>query len=246
MGLYQHQSEQPSGNFYIMKIIEVAEPDKLESLDEQDVSMKIKILSAAAGICVATIILPSCKMRQYNQSKTKDLVGGDDTAATLCLVAAPNYAEASADAKASLRVACQGQCNGADYRNRKFYVTNEEKVHGYEFAVKLSGEREMRNLFIFSPENGIVQSLKATTLENVEVQKALANYGLDPANVMAISIPSDAKILMTTGSKASLSTAGLLDGGTLDCGGKPIDGSVDLLQFKEQNLKDVKNAATLP
>ena len=208
--------------------------------------MRMKISLAPALIFLASFGLASCKVRQYNQSKTKDLTGGDDAVAALCVTVSPNFADATADAKASLRVACQGQCNGADYRNRKFFVLNEEKVHGYEFAVKLTNQKEMRNLFVYAPQNGIVPSLKATTLENTEIQKALSEYGLDPANVSALSIPSDAKILMTTGSKASLSTAGLLDGGTLDCGGKPVDGSLDLGQFKEQNLKDVKNAAAAP
>jgi hypothetical protein len=208
--------------------------------------MRNKTVNVLMSVSVAGLILISCKARQYNQSKTKDLVGGDDSSATLCLMVSPNFADAPADAKASLRVACQGQCNGADYRSRKFYVLNEEKVHAYEFSVKLSNEKEMRNLFVYSPQNGIVPSLKSTSLENTEIQKALSEYGLDPANVTGLTIPSDAKILMATGTKASLSSAGLMDGGTLDCGGKPIDGSMDLGQFKEQNLNDVKKAATVP
>ncbi len=207
--------------------------------------MKLIIQMTACSMVLAALS-SSCKQRAYNQSRTKDLIGGNESSAGLCVMASPNFKDAAGDAKASVRVSCQGQCNGADYRNRKFYVLNEEKTLGIEFAIKLTNQKEMRNLFVFAPENGLLQTLNSVTLENPEVQNALANYSLDPSNIAALSIPADAKILLSTGTKASLSTAGLMDGGTLDCGGQPIDGAVDLVQFKEQNLKDVKNAAALP
>jgi len=203
-------------------------------------------LQITACFIVLAAISSSCKQRAYNQSRTKDLIGGNETSAGLCVMASPNFKDVAGDAKASVRVACQGQCNGADYRNRKFYVLNDEKTLGVEFAIKLTSQKEIRNLYIFAPENGLLQTLNSVTLENPEVQRALANYSLDPANIATMSIPVDGKILLSTGTKASLSTAGLMDGGTLDCGGQPIDGAVDLVQFKEQNLTDVKNATALP
>jgi|1048.fasta_scaffold49059_1 hypothetical protein len=197
-------------------------------------------------MCAISVTTMSCKQRAYNQSKTKDLVGGGDSMVTMCTLVAPSFTEAPQDAKAGVRVACQGQCNGSDYRNRKFFVSNEEKVSGIEFSVKLTSGKEMRNLFIFAPENALMPSLTSLKLENPEIQKTLANYALDPANVANLAIPTDGKLLLATGTKASLSNAGLYDGGTLDCGGQPVDGAVDLEQFKEQNLKDVKNSAATP
>lgn len=188
----------------------------------------------------------SCKQRGYNQAKTKDLVESTDSMVTICTMVSPNFKEASSDAKASVRVSCQGQCNGADYRNRRFYVSNDEKIQGLEFSVKLTSGKEIRNLFVFTPESKLFDLLNQLNLENAEIQKALSSYGLDPAGVSNLSILQDSRLLLSTGTRASLSTAGLYDGGTLDCGGKPIDGAVDLTTFKEQNLIDVKNSTATP
>ncbi|MFZ9521371.1 MAG: hypothetical protein ACO3A4_12935 [Silvanigrellaceae bacterium] len=196
--------------------------------------------------CAISALSTSCKQRGYNQSKTKDLVGGGDSMVTLCSMVSPFFQEAPGDVKAGVRVSCQGQCNGADYRTRKFYVANEEKVLGMEFSAKLTSGKEIRNLFVFAPESGLMSSLTSLKLESTEIQKSLADYSLDPANVANLAIPADGKILLATGTKASLSNAGLQDGGTLDCGGQPVDGAVELEQFKEQNLKDVKNSTATP
>lgn len=201
------------------------------------------------GSCLLLVIvggLFSCKQRAYNQARTKDLADSSDSKVTICTMVTPNFKDASTEAKASVRVSCQGQCNGADYRNRRFYISNDEKIQGLEFSAKLTTGRELRNMYVFSPEHKIIDLLNQQTLENTEFQKALANYGIDPANVSNLTVPQDAKVLLGTGTRASLSSAGLYDGGTLDCGGKPVDGAVDLTTFKDQNLVDVKNTTALP
>lgn len=208
--------------------------------------MKMNVKFSIGLFGVLVLGFSACKQRAYNQSKTKDLIGSSDASATICVMVTPSFQESAADAKARVRVACQGQCNGADYRNRKFYLLNEEKIQAYELAVKLTSGKEIRNLFVFSPESNLISSLESTKLENQEIQKALSAYGLDPANISNLTVPKDAKLLLNTGTRASLSTAGLADGGTLDCGGQPVDGAVDLNQFKEQSLNDVKNATAAP
>ncbi|MEN9809036.1 MAG: hypothetical protein RLZZ488_603 [Pseudomonadota bacterium] len=191
-------------------------------------------------------LLGSCKQRAYNQSKTKDLVVAGDAMVTVCTLVGPPFQEASPDSKASVRVSCQGKCNGADYRGRKFYVGNDEKVKGIEFSASLSGGKELRGLFIVDPENTLLTSLTSVRADHPEIQKSLAQYAIDPATVSAVSIPADARLLLMTGTRASLSSAGLNDGGTLDCGGQPIEGAIDLEQFKEQNLNEVRNSAASP
>lgn len=204
------------------------------------IQYKIGFLSALG------LLLGSCKQRAYNQSKTKDLVAGGDSMVTVCALVGPSFQEASPDAKASVRVACQGKCNGADYRGRKFYVSNDEKIKGIEFSASLSGGKELRGLFIVDPENTLLTALTSLRPDLPEVQKSLSQYSIDSATVSAVSIPADARLLLMTGTRASLSNAGLNDGGTLDCGGQPVDGAIDLEQFKEQNLNEVRNSAASP
>lgn len=188
----------------------------------------------------------ACRPRSYNQSKTKDLLVSPDRASALCGMVPPSFESAGSESKARVRVACLGQCNGIDYRNRKFYLLNDDVVAGFEFMVTLNTGREIRNLFVFEPSVGIGAALNDMGLENETVQKSLQQYGLDSASVTALTVPADGKILLLTGTKASLSQAGLLDGGTLDCGGQPIEGSVDLAEFKSQNLIDVRNSTASP
>jgi hypothetical protein len=200
-----------------------------------------------AGIMAAVCSFQvACKPRSYNQSKTKDLLGAPDGASTLCGMVPPSFESAGTESKARVRVACPGQCNGVDYRNRKFYLLNEDIVAGFEFMVTLNTGREIRNLFVFEPSVGIGSALKDLSLENETVQKSLQQYGIDSASITALTVPADGKILLLSGTKASLSQAGLLDGGSLDCGGQPIEGSVDLTEFKNQNLLDVRNSTTSP
>jgi len=208
--------------------------------------MKILTSGRVFSLASAMVLIFACQPRNYNQGKFKDLVGGAETQVAMCSLVAPRFDSVSGDAKASVRVACQGQCRGVDYRNRKFYVINDEKAAGFEFSITLNNGRELRNLFVYESANGILQSLKNLTLENTDIQKSLQQYGLDSANVTKIAIPEDGKVLLSTGTRASLTNAGLGDGGTLDCGGEAIEGSVDLNQFKQQNVSDVKNAATAP
>ncbi|MEY4066235.1 MAG: hypothetical protein RIR26_2443 [Pseudomonadota bacterium] len=200
--------------------------------------------------CIASILLcvaiSGCKPREFNQSRTKDLTGAAGDMITLCQLVAPSFETASGDAKAAFRVSCTGQCNGADYRGRKFYILNEEKVAGIEFSVATNAGNEVRNLYIYSPSENIMSTVKGLALDSPDVQRSLLQYGLDPAVITSLSLPADAKVLLLTGTQASLSNSGLLDGGTLDCGGQPVEGSVDMEQFKSQNLDDVRNAMTAP
>ncbi|MBM3381188.1 MAG: hypothetical protein FJY29_01980 [Betaproteobacteria bacterium] len=188
----------------------------------------------------------ACKPRSYNQAKTKELVSGEEGQATLCAMISPGVDGANPSSKSGLRVACPGQCNGVDYRNRKFYILNEETVAGYEYAITLNTGHELRNLFVIEPTTGLLSALKQISLENQSIQKSLQQYGFDAANVTNIGVPADGKLLLLPGTKASLSQAGLLDGGTLDCGGQPIEGSVGIEEFKSQNLDDVKKSAAAP
>jgi hypothetical protein len=207
------------------------------------VRQKLMLASSVALICSSFF---ACKPRSYNQGKTKELVGGEESQATLCAMISPGVAGANQGSKAGLRVACPGQCNGVDYRNRKFYILSEETVAGFEYAITLNSGHELRNLFVLEPTLGVLEKLKGLSLENESVQKSLQQYGFDPANVTNITVPADGKLLLLPGTKASLSQAGLLDGGTLDCGGQPIDGSVDLQEFSRQNLDEVKRSAAAP
>lgn len=235
-------------NFFLLKSISTRRNDGQQQVLSRGVVkfMKLNVKFNIGLFGLLFLGFSACKQRGYNQSKTKDLVGSSDANATICIMVSPSFQETSPDVKARVRVACQGQCNGADYRNRKFYVLNDEQIQAYELSVKLTSGKEIRNLFAFSPESNLISTLESIKLENPEIQKALAAYGLDPANIANLTLPKDGKILLATGTRASLSTAGLSDGGTLDCGGQPVDGSVDLNQFKEQSLNDVKNATASP
>lgn len=207
--------------------------------------MKRKVLNGVVGITFAMGV-GGCKPRAFNQSRMNDLAVPSDTAVTVCQLVSPSFDTASSDAKAAFRVSCTGQCNGTDYRGKKFYVLNEEKVAGLEFAVTTSAGVELRNLYVFSPTDTLLTAVKGVTLDAADVQRSLAPYGLDPANITNIAVPVDAKILLLPGTRASLSVAGLLDGGTLDCGGQPVEGAVDMEQFKTQNSNDVRNSLTAP
>jgi hypothetical protein len=188
----------------------------------------------------------ACKPRSYNQGKTKELVGGEEGQATLCAMIPPGVEGANPSSKSGLRVACPGQCNGVDYRNRKFYILNEETIAGFEYSIALNTGHELRNLFIIETTNGVFNALQQLSLENENVQKSLQQYGFETANVTKINIPADGKLLLLPGTKASLSQAGLLDGGTLDCGGQTIEGSVEIEEFKRQSLDEVKRSAAAP
>jgi hypothetical protein len=193
------------------------------------------------------LMLNACAQRTYNQAKTKDLTTvSEQTKVTICKTVEPSYQLAGTDAKASVRVACDGQCRADDYRLRKFYLSNEEKVQGFEYSVTLSNGKEIRNLFVFNPENGLMKALLSSKIDNPDIQKSLNFYGLEPSSVTNVTIPNDGKLLLNSGTKASLSTAGLFDGGTLDCGGQPISGSIELSQFKDENLRDVKITTASP
>jgi hypothetical protein len=201
--------------------------------------LMVGVFSALIGIPMA------CKPRAYNQSRFKDLIMSQENLVTLCTMVAPRYDSSSGENKASVRVACSGQCNGVDYRTRRFYVLNEEKVAGIEFSATLSNGSELRDLYLFSPTNTLLASLKALNLENPDVQKSLQSYGLDPVQVTQLALPADGRVLLNPGTKASLSQAGLLAGGTLDCGGQPIEGSIELDGFKEQNMNDIKKTTAV-
>lgn len=205
--------------------------------------MKNRVTIAIAMLPIFSIFF-ACKQRVYNQSKTKDLSAPADDSVTQCSIVSSQIEDSSGSASASLRVACVGQCNGVDYRNRKFYILNNETFAGLEFSATLNTGNEVRNLFIYEASESLISSIKNISLESAQIQKALQQYGLDPASVTKLSFPADAKILLLPGTKASLSTAGLSDGGTLDCGGQPVEGSIPLEQFKSQNLNDVRNALT--
>lgn len=188
----------------------------------------------------------ACNKRFYNQTLTREFRTSNESTAAVCsVVGGKSDGFISAEIKAGIRVSCTGQCDGIDYRSRKFYILNEENVAAIEFAATLKNGKEIRDLYIFSPSGNINNSLGNISLENFDVLKSLSQYGFDPNILRSVTFPADGKILLYTGTKASLSQAGLLDGGTLDCGGHPIDGSVELDSFKFENLNETKRSAAL-
>ena len=194
------------------------------------------IIATVALIAISS----SCKQRNYNQASYSS-----DQVITLCKAESAGVIPSGQRGKANQRISCMGSCEGDDYSSRRFYISDSTVVAGIEFEAKYKSGVSLRNLFVFDSQLPIAELTKQIQLENTETQRAIASYGLDTTQIDEIVIPSEHRILLFPGTRASLSQAGLLDGGSLDCRGQPIDGSQLKSEFKQQNLNQIKRAATV-
>lgn len=182
----------------------------------------------------------SCKQRTYNQASFQS-----EQIVTLCKTESLGLTPSGQRGQANLRVSCIGSCEGDDYSTRRFYIGDSTVVGGIEFEAKFKSGVRLRNLFIYDSQLPVSELLKRIRVGSEESQVALVSYGLDETQVEELVIPNEQRILLFPGTRASLSQAGLRDGGTLDCRSQPIDGSQLKSEFKQQNLDQIRRAATV-
>lgn len=199
--------------------------------------MKFCIIVIAAS--ALGVLAVACKQRNYNQASRTS-----ETVVTHCRLEPVGMIPSHQKGRASVRVSCQGFCEGDDYSSRRFYISDSTVVAGIEFEAKYKSGVRLRELFIFDSSLPVTELMKKVQLGTSETRQALSHYGLDEAQISELGIPNDQRILLFPGTRASLSQAGLLDGGTLDCRGQPIDGSQLKEEFRRQNLNQVRRAAT--
>lgn len=183
---------------------------------------------------------PACKQRSFNQMSE-----GTEQIVTLCKREPLPSNSIDKQSQASVRISCLGSCEGDDYSTRKFYIGDSTMVAGVEFEAKYKSGVRLRDLFIFNSQLPVAELLKKIQTGTDETKTALMTYGLDESQIEEIIVPNEQRVLLFPGTRASLTRAGLLDGGTLDCRGQPIDGSQNKNEFKQQNLNQIRRAATL-
>lgn len=213
-----------------------AKSDTQEKI-EGKTAMKFCISLIAA--LSATVLAIACKQRNYNQASHRS-----ETVVTHCRQEPSALTPSHQRGRANIRVSCQGFCEGDDYSSRRFYISNTTVAAGIEFEAKYKSGVRLRELFIFDSTLPVTELMKKVQLGTIETKQALSHYGLDETQISELSIPDDQLILLFPGTRASLSQAGLLDGGTLDCRGQPIEGSQLKEEFRQRNLNQIRRAAT--
>lgn len=200
----------------------------------------MKFLLKIAPVFILLAVVESCKPRDYNQASYSS-----EQVVTLCKTETTGIILGNQRGKANMRVSCAGSCEGDDYSSRRFFVSDSTVVAGIEFEAKYKSGVSLRNLFIFDSQLPVEELLKTVKVGSNETQGALLSYGLDESQIEEIVIPNEQRVLLYPGTRASLSQVGLLDGGSLDCRGQPIEGSQIKSEFKQQNLNQIRRAATL-
>lgn len=200
----------------------------------------MKSVATTALVFLGIPFFITCKQRTYNQSSLDT-----DQMVTLCQSDSQERQTSLKNPPSALRVSCQGSCAGDDYSSRRFYISDATVIAGLEFEARYKNGISLRNLYLFDPQGSLSEFTKRVQLGRTEMQNALRYYGLDETQVLEVTVPANQRILLLPGTRASLTSAGRLDGGTLDCRGQPIDGSQMKSEFRHQNLNQVKRSATL-